>query len=326
MSVGLLGLIDDVVGIAKIAAASIDDATAQAAKAGAKAAGLVVDDTAVTPRFLVGFAAERELPIIGRITLGSLKNKLVFLLPAALLLSLVAPWAITPLLMAGGLYLAFEGAEKVMEALGWHGHAAKPAGEPGKAAVLGGDEETRRVKSAIRTDFILSAEIVVIALGTVTDRSFGTQVGVLCSIALLMTVGVYGLVAGIVKLDDAGLYLRGREGEGALTGLGRKLGTGILLAAPWLMWLLSVAGTAAMFLVGGGILAHGIPFLHHWVDSLASGGGLGAGLAGVAANGLVGVVAGGLAVGLLSLAKKLKGGGESGATPGGAAGAEGPGA
>ena len=257
MSVGLLGLIDDIVGIAKVAAASIDDATGQAARAGAKAAGLVVDDTAVTPRYLVGFAAERELPIVLKITLGSLKNKLVFLLPAALFLSLVAPWAITPLLMLGGLYLSFEGAEKVMEALGRHGHAGDKPDEAAAAAmpaaIRGGSEEARRVKSAIRTDFILSAEIMAVTLASVAASPFVTRAIVLAIVGVVITLGVYGAVAIIVKADDAGMALAERNGP-----VSGPLGRGIVRVMPWFLQALSIVGTAAMLWVGGGIILHGL--------------------------------------------------------------------
>lgn len=255
MSVGLLGLIDDVVGIAKIAAASIDDAAGQAAKAGAKTAGLLVDDAAVTPRYLVGFAAQRELPIIAKITVGSLKNKLVILLPAALLLSLFAPWAITPLLMAGGLYLSFEGAEKVMEALGWHGHGAKSGEDetPMPAAIAGGEEEAKRVRGAIRTDFILSAEIMAITLATVAESPFVTRAIVLAIVGVVVTLGVYGVVALIVKADDAGMALAERNGP--VTG---PIGRGLVRVMPTFLQFLSVVGTAAMLWVGGGIVLHGL--------------------------------------------------------------------
>ncbi len=257
MSVGLLGLIDDVVGIAKVAAASIDDATGQAARAGAKAAGLVVDDTAVTPRYLVGFAAERELPIVAKITLGSLRNKLIILLPLALLLSLVAPWAITPLLMIGGLYLSFEGAEKIIGAIGLHGHPKKKPGRPEDtpmpAALRGGSEEARRVKSAIRTDFILSAEIMAVTLASVAASPFVTRAIVLGIIGVVITLGVYGVVALIVKADDAGLALAERNGP-----VSGPLGRFIVRVMPWFLEGLSILGTAAMLWVGGGIILHGL--------------------------------------------------------------------
>jgi predicted DNA repair protein MutK len=259
LSIGLIGLIDDVVGIAKLAAASLDDATAQAGRAGVKAAGIVVDDTAVTPRYVVGFAASRELPMIARITVGSLRNKLLILLPAALLLSLFAPWAITPLLMAGGLYLCFEGAEKVIEALGLHQDAAAAHGsvKPGEAhlptALLGPEEEAKRVKGAIRTDFILSAEIMAITLAAVATSPFVTQAIVLAIVGLVITLVVYGAVALIVKADDIGLALANRGG--AVSG---PVGRAIVRAMPTFLHLLSLVGTAAMLWVGGGIILHGL--------------------------------------------------------------------
>jgi uncharacterized protein len=259
VSVGLIGLIDDVVGIAKLVAASLDDATAQATKAGIKAAGIVVDDTAVTPRYVVGFAASRELPIIAKITWGSLKNKLLFLRPAALLLSLFAPWGITPLLMAGGLYLCFEGAEKVIEALGWHQEAAAAHGSaiPGEAhlpaALLSAADEAHRVKGAIRTDFILSAEIMAITLASVAASPFITQALVLALVGIVITLLVYGVVALIVKADDIGLAMANRDG--ALTG---PFGRAIVRAMPAFLRTLSLVGTAAMLWVGGGIILHGL--------------------------------------------------------------------
>jgi uncharacterized protein len=259
LSIGLIGLIDDVVGIAKMAAASLDDATAQAARAGVKAAGIVVDDTAVTPRYVVGFAASRELPIIARITVGSLRNKLLVLLPAALLLSLFAPWAITPLLMAGGLYLCFEGAEKVIEALGWHADAAAVHGsvQPGEAhlpaALLGPEEEALRIKGAIRTDFILSAEIMAITLAGVAASPFVTQALVLAMVGLVITLLVYGVVALIVKADDMGLALAERGGP-----VSGPVGRAVVRAMPSFLRLLSIVGTAAMLWVGGGIVLHGL--------------------------------------------------------------------
>jgi len=257
LSVGLIALIDDVIGIAKIAAASLDDATTQAARAGGKTAGILVDDAAVTPRYVVGFAAERELPIIAKITLGSLRNKLLFLLPAALLLSLMAPWLITPLLMLGGLYLAFEGAEKVLEALGWHGpHAKNPGeGEGGELpkAVLRPEEEAKRVKGAIRTDLILSAEIMAITLAGVATSPFVTRALVLAMVGVAITLLVYGVVALIVKADDVGLALAERNGP--VTG---PFGRGLVRAMPPFLELLGAVGTAAMLWVGGGIILHGL--------------------------------------------------------------------
>ncbi len=237
MATGLIALLDDVASLAKVAAASLDDVAAHAGRASAKAAGVVIDDAAVTPRYVVGFAAERELPIVGRIAAGSLKNKLLYLLPAALVLSLVAPWAITPLLMLGGAYLCYEGAEKVHEAL-WP-HAAEDHGAA--AAVLDARQiEDQKVRSAIKTDFILSAEIMAITLATVALASFWTQAFVLAVVGIGFTAAVYGVVALIVKADDVGVALAG--GGWPVT---RALGRGLVLGMPVLLKVLSVVGTAA---------------------------------------------------------------------------------
>lgn len=274
MSIGLIALLDDIVGLAKVAAASLDDVTAQAAKAGAKAAGVVIDDAAVTPRYVVGFAASRELPIVGKIALGSLKNKLIFLLPAALLLSFAAPWAITPLLMLGGAYLCYEGSEKVFEALFPHG-AHQHEAAVGEAVQTAENFEDEKVSSAIKTDFILSAEIMAITLATVPESSSWVQAGVLAVVGVGITALVYGGVALIVKADDAGLALarnnrplstlfgRGRDGEPtggdrALAPLTRGLGRGLVRAMPFLLRILGIVGTAAMVWVGGGIIIHGL--------------------------------------------------------------------
>ncbi|MEM8553453.1 MAG: DUF808 domain-containing protein [Pseudomonadota bacterium] len=252
MSSGLLALLDDVALIAKTASASVDDVVAMSAKAGTKAAGVVIDDAAVTPRYVMGFDPGREIPIVLRIAKGSLFNKLVILLPAALILSFFAPWAITPLLMAGGLFLCFEGAEKVLELV--HPHA--PATEE-EDYVVGKDgvislEETR-VKSAIRTDMILSAEIMAIALATLPEGSPILEQGfVLFVVGLAITVAVYGAVALIVKADDFGLALSAKEGA-----LLPAVGRGLVKAMPVVLWLLSKIGMVAMLWVGGGILLHG---------------------------------------------------------------------
>jgi predicted DNA repair protein MutK len=277
VSTGLIALLDDVAGLAKLAAASLDDVTAGAAKAGAKAAGVVIDDAAVTPRYLVGFAASREIPIVWRIARGSLKNKLVFLLPAALALSAFAPWAITPLLMLGGAYLCYEGAEKLYEAI-WP-HAAHAHEE---AVGLAGQDpaavEEAKIRSAIQTDFILSAEIMAIALATLPEASFVMQAVVLAAVGLGITVAVYGAVALIVKADDAGVVLartdrpvstlfglRPQAASGTPTGADRALrpasqalGRALVVGMPVFLKLLSVVGTAAMLWVGGGILLHGL--------------------------------------------------------------------
>ena len=253
MSVGLLGLLDDVTALAKVAAASIDDVAGQAAKAGLKAAGAVIDDTAVTPNYVTGFTANRELPIVARIAAGSVRNKLLILLPAALALSFFAPWAITPLLMFGGAYLCYEGAEKVHEALFPHPEAVHEAGgepEPADPKAL----EDARVAGAIQTDFILSAEIMTIALGSLPVLPFWEQALVLALVGIGITLAVYGAVALIVKADDIGLAMA----RHARTRSARATGRGILVAMPVIMQILSVVGTAAMIWVGGGIVIHGL--------------------------------------------------------------------
>jgi hypothetical protein len=252
VSIGLIALLDDVAGLAKAAAASIDDVAAHAGRASAKAAGVVIDDAAVTPRYVVGLAAERELPIIGRIALGSLKNKLLFLLPGALVLGFFAPWAITPLLMLGAAYLCFEGAEKVHEAL-WP-HAAEGHGHAGATASLDPQQvEDQKVAGAIKTDFILSAEIMAITLASVAATSLVTQAVVLAVVGIGITAAVYGVVALIVKADDLGVALARRESPVA-----RSFGRGLVLGMPVLLKLLAVVGTAAMLWVGGGIIVHGL--------------------------------------------------------------------
>ena len=253
MSTGLIALLDDVVAIAKLAAASADDVVGQAAKAGAKSAGVVIDDAAVTPRYVVGLAPARELPIIRRIAVGSVRNKMLVLLPAALISSLVAPWLITPLLMLGGAFLCYEGAEKVFEALFPHqaqAHEAEVAPAPDAKAL-----EAKTVAGAIRTDFILSAEIMFIALSTIPGEvGFWTKAGVLALVGLGITAFVYGAVALLVKMDDIGLGLA-RNGRLALT---RRFGRGLVAVMPVVLQVLSVVGTAAMIWVGGGILVHGL--------------------------------------------------------------------
>jgi uncharacterized protein len=266
---GLIALLDDVAAIAKVAAASIDDVIGQAAKAGSKAAGAVIDDAAVSPKYVQGFAAERELPIIWRITKGSLRNKLVFLLPAGLVLANFAPWAIPPLLMLGGAYLCFEGAEKVAHALGLsHGHEDYPAkgAKPKDPALL----EEEKAKGAIKTDFILSAEIMTIALAAIPPSNFWMEAATLAAVAVMITVAVYGAVALIVKMDDLGLAMANR---GRL-GLTRTLGRGLVKAMPGFLRLLTLVGTAAMLWVGGQIIIHGLeqlgwPVLYDWIHDVA---------------------------------------------------------
>ena len=275
MSTGLIALLDDVAGLAKVAAASLDDAAAQATRAGVKAAGIVIDDAAVTPRYVTGFTASRELPIVGKIALGSLKNKLFFLLPAALALSVIAPWAINPLLMLGGAYLCFEGTEKVYHAI-WpestHEVAAAAVEDAGRL-------EDQKVSSAIKTDFILSAEIMAITLSTLPASSFLMQALVLAVVGIGITVLVYGVVALIVKADDAGVALAGDDRPmSRLVGLVRRrvsgndasaadrfvrpatqgFGRGLVIGMPMFLQMLTIVGTAAMVWVGGGILLHGL--------------------------------------------------------------------
>ncbi|SLN29328.1 Inner membrane protein YedI [Roseivivax jejudonensis] len=249
---GLLALLDDVTAIAKVAATSVDDVAAQALKAGSKAAGAVVDDAAVTPKYVTGFPPARELPIIWKIARGSLFNKLVFLLPAGLLLSAFAPWLIPPLLMLGGGYLCFEGAEKLYHAL-FHHHDAD-ARPPETQNLSDQHLEEKKVAGAIKTDFILSAEIMTIALAAIPESGFWMEAATLAAVAVLITAAVYGAVALLVKMDDIGLWLA----QTGRTGAGRGLGRGIVKAMPRVMTTLSVVGTAAMLWVGGSIIVHGL--------------------------------------------------------------------
>ena len=250
MPSGLIALLDDVATIAKLAASSLDDVAGAAGKASTKAAGVVIDDTAVTPRYVVGLAPERELPIIGKIAWGSIKNKVLFLLPAALLLTAFAPFLITPLLMLGGAYLAFEATEKIVEKLRHeHEHEDQLVDALDDPKEL----ETLQVKGAIRTDFILSAEIMAIALASLDHLTLATTAIALLVVALAITAGVYGVVALIVKLDDIGLHMAERRNAGA-----RAIGDALVHVVPKLLVALSGIGTAAMLWVGGGILLHGL--------------------------------------------------------------------
>ena len=254
---GLLALLDDVAAIAKVAAASVDDIAAAAAKAGAKAAGVVIDDAAVTPKYIHGFEAKRELPIIWRIALGSVKNKLVILLPALLALNYFLPVAITPLLMLGGAYLCFEGAEKVFHMLFPHGDdAVEEAFDTKDPAHL----EEEKIAGAIKTDFILSAEIMTIALATVESPSFWMQAITLAVVGVAITVAVYGAVALIVKMDDIGLHMAANR----KTAAARAIGRGLVAGMPVLLAILSTVGTAAMLWVGGSIVLHGLEVTHIW--------------------------------------------------------------
>ncbi len=249
---GLIALFDDVAAIAKVAAASVDDVIGQAAKAGSKAAGAVIDDAAVTPKYVQGFRAERELPIIWRITKGSLRNKLLFLLPAGLLLSNFAPWLIAPLLMLGGAYLCFEGAEKVAHALALseahEDYAHKDAASEDPAHL-----EKQKAAGAIKTDFILSAEIMTISLAAIPPSNFWMEAATLATVAIMITVAVYGSVALIVKMDDLGLAM---ANKGRL-GLTRAAGRGLVKGMPGFLRLLTIIGTTAMLWVGGSIILHG---------------------------------------------------------------------
>uniref|UniRef100_UPI0035665D80 DUF808 domain-containing protein n=1 Tax=Pseudomonas sp. TaxID=306 RepID=UPI0035665D80 len=256
-------------------ASMLDDVALMTKVAAKKTAGVLGDDLALNAQQVSGVKAERELPVVWAVAKGSLLNKLI-LVPAALVVSLLAPWAVTPLLMLGGAFLCYEGFEKLAHKL-LHSQAEEQQHKAELTAALVNPAvdlvafERDKIKGAVRTDFILSAEIIVISLGTVTGQALGTQLAVLAGIALLMTVGVYGLVAGIVKLDDGGLYLSQRTGRGLGGRLQRSLGAGILSAAPYLMKSLAVIGTVAMFMVGGGILSHGIPAAHRLIEGFAHG-------------------------------------------------------
>lgn len=305
----LFALLDDIASI-------LDDVSILTKVAARKTAGVLGDDLALNAEQVSGVNADRELPVVWAVAKGSAKNKCI-LVPAAIVISATIPWAITPLLMLGGAYLCFEGVEKIAEAFheppeekqSRHLHQV----EANRSADVDMVEfEKDKIKGAIRTDFVLSAEIIVIALGTVQAMPLVTQIGVLVAIAALMTVGVYGLVAGIVKLDDAGLYLSQASGEGMWPAFKRRIGAGVLVFAPYLMKSLSVVGTAAMFLVGGGILAHGLPFAEpaiHYIKDLAHSipavGGVMSGLAGLLANAGLGIVCGALLLGVVHVVGPL---------------------
>ena len=261
----LLTLIDDIATI-------LDDVSVLTKVAAKKTAGVLGDDLALNAQQVNGVNADRELPVVWAVAKGSMLNK-VILVPAALAISALAPWAVIPLLMLGGLFLCFEGVEKLFHQFFHHTEAKHldPQQSSSPTEILADDLEQEKIKGAIRTDFILSAEIIVITLGTVATVSFSNQVMVLAGIAIIMTVGVYGLVAAIVKLDDGGLYLAQCQAQTIAGAVKRKLGFAILKFAPYLMKALSVLGTAAMFLVGGAILTHGIPAVHHWIAQIAAG-------------------------------------------------------
>ena len=265
MPSGLVALLDDVAAITKLAAASLDDVAGAAGKAGSKAAGVVIDDTAVTPRYVVGLPPERELPIIFKIARGSLRNKLLFILPVAVALGAFAPWAVTPLLMVGGAYLCFEAAEKIIEVVRGEHHEAEVAEITDPKEL-----EERQVSGAVRTDFILSAEIMAIALDDLPEQSILMQAMVLAAVGVAITIGVYGVVGLIVKMDDVGLHLAQRSGAGT-----RAIGRGLVKGMPALLKGLAAIGTAAMVWVGGGIIVHGLEefgleTIPHWIHGAAA--------------------------------------------------------
>lgn len=304
MAGGLVALLDDIAALAKLAAASLDDVAGASARAGSKAVGVVIDDTAVTPRYVTGLSPARELPIIWKIALGSARNKLLFLLPAALILSAFAPWAITPILMAGGAFLCFEGAEKIIEALSGthHGEEAAVITDPKQL-------EDRQVAGAIRTDLILSAEIMAIALAELSDQSIVNQAIALALVGLAITAGVYGAVALIVKMDDIGLALAKRPGAAT-----QAMGRGLVAAMPKVLKALGIIGTAAMLWVGGQIIVHGLHEFHltplpEWIEHAAEGarhamagiGGIAAWVVNAGLSAVVGLIIGGVIAGLLHL-------------------------
>ena len=309
-------ILDDVAVMTKVAAkksaAVADDVATMTKVATQKTAGVLGDDLALNAQQVTGVRAEREIPVVWAVAKGSLVNKAI-LVPAALAISAWAPWLVTPLLMLGGAFLCFEGVEKLAHKL-LHGADEEEANHADHAQANADATvdlvafEREKIQGAVRTDFILSAEIIVIALGTVASAPFLQQVAVLVGIAVLMTVGVYGLVGGIVKLDDLGLWLSGKASSAA-----QALGRSLLAAAPWLMKGLSVAGTAAMFLVGGGILVHGIGPLHHAIEgvgaALAQGalGGVWQALATNALNAVAGIAAGAVVLAGVHLVQRLRG-------------------
>ncbi|MBU0603366.1 MAG: DUF808 domain-containing protein [Gammaproteobacteria bacterium] len=299
----LLALLDDIASV-------LDDVATLTKVAAKKTTGVLGDDLALNAQQVTGVRAEREIPVVLAVARGSLRNK-VILVPAALAISALIPWAVTPLLMLGGLFLCFEGFEKLAHRF-MHDASEDAAKAAARRSALIASEvdlvafEKEKITGAVRTDFILSAEIIAITLGTVTDASFVTQLLVLSGVAALMTVGVYGLVAGIVKLDDGGLLLSRSVGDGLFARAKRASGRGILVAAPWLMKGLSVAGTAAMFLVGGGILTHGIPALHDWIHHLTQGAaGWVAALTPLLGDALTGVLAGAVTLAVVSGVRAL---------------------
>ncbi len=295
----LLLLVDDI-------AAVLDDVALMTKMAAKKPAGVLGDDLALNAQQVSGVRAEREIPVVWAVAKGSFVNKLI-LVPSALAISAFIPWLVTPLLMVGGAYLCFEGFEKLAhkflhskaEDQAEHAERVEAVADPAVDLVA---FEKDKIKGAIRTDFILSAEIIAITLGTVAGAALTQQVLVLSGIAIVMTIGVYGLVAGIVKLDDLGLWLTQKPGQ-----IARRIGAGILRAAPYMMKSLSVIGTAAMFLVGGGILTHGVPLVHHWIEGVSAGAGAAGFVVSMLLNGLAGIVAGAVVLaGVMAVSKTWK--------------------
>jgi len=293
----LLVLIDDI-------ATVLDDVALMSKMAAKKTAGVLGDDLALNAQQVSGVRAEREIPVVWAVAKGSFVNKLI-LVPSALAISAFVPWLVTPLLMVGGAYLCFEGFEKLAHKF-LHSKAEDDADHAQLSAAVAEPTtdlvayEKDKIKGAIRTDFILSAEIIAITLGTVADASLTQQVIVMSGIAIVMTVGVYGLVAGIVKLDDLGLWLTRKSGAAA-----KSIGNAILRAAPYMMKGLSVIGTAAMFLVGGGILTHGIPVVHHWIESVGAAAGSAGFAVPVLLNGVAGIIAGAVVLAVVSVVGKI---------------------
>ncbi len=310
MASGLAALLDDIAGIAKIAASSLDDVSAAAGKAGTKAVGVVIDDTAVTPNYAVGFTPDRELPIVAKIARGSFINKLVFLLPGALLLSVFAPWGIQPLLMLGGAYLCFEASEKIFE---FFFHGEHEVEGPEDLALSSAELEKQKVAGAIRTDLILSAEIMAIALGEVAEQPLLIRAVALLVVGIGITIAVYGVVALIVKMDDIGLHLAKSPRKPTA-----KLGEGLVRAMPTVLSSLSVVGTAAMLWVGGGIIVHGLEHYHFsplpiWVEAAAHAAGAVPAVGPLlgwftfaALSAVVGLIIGGIILGVIHLLPKKK--------------------
>ncbi|HHF0509513.1 TPA: DUF808 domain-containing protein [Vibrio antiquarius] len=295
----LLTLLDDI-------ATVLDDVALMSKMAAKKTAGVLGDDLALNAQQVSGVASEREIPVVWAVAKGSFKNKLI-LVPSALLISAIIPWLIMPLLLIGGLFLCFEGAEKVLEKVFSHSHPHEEKEELVNTGESIEEYEKRKVAGAIRTDFILSAEIIVIALGTVTGASLVTQILVVSLIAVIMTIGVYGLVAGIVKLDDLGFYLEIRsKGKGWMA----KVGSALVAFAPKLMKLLTIVGTAAMFLVGGGIVVHNVPAIHHFVEPIImnfSDHSVATAILPILLNGIIGFVAGLIVVAVWAAVEKIRG-------------------